>query len=92
MTIHLGPVTFDRVFYDRDADVLYLNVQGAEPAHWEESPQGHVLRYDADGNLCGVTLIDVKHLLDAEGDVRVTLPRLEHLGREDLGMALAGSR
>jgi uncharacterized protein YuzE len=88
MTISLGSTVFDRVHYDAEADVLYLNVEGAEPALWDESPEGHFLRFDADGRLCGLTLVDVQHQLDQDGTVKVTVPCPQELGVDDLGLAL----
>jgi len=89
MTLVIGTTQFDRVHYDREADVLYLGVEGVEPVRWEESPEGHFLRFDAAGSLCGMTLVDVGHQLDAEGGVKVTVPYPQELDAEDLGMALA---
>ena len=38
--------------YDGDADVLYLHVgDPAAAVEFEESPEGHALRYDAGGHL-----------------------------------------
>lgn len=88
MTVSFGSVQFDRVQYDAEADVLYLSVEGALPVHWDESSEGHFLRFDADGQLCGLTLVDARYQLEAEGRVRVTVPCPQELGSEDLGMAL----
>ena len=89
MTISFGTTQFDKVSYDRDADVLYLNVEGVEPVRWEESPEGHVLRFDGDGDLCGVTVIGVQHHLDANGGIAVTFPSREVLASNELDEALA---
>ncbi len=87
MTVSFGSVQFDRVRYDAEADVLYLSVEGAQPTLWQESAEGHVLRFDADGQLCGLTLIDARHQLETEGRVRVT-PCSQELRSEDIGKAL----
>jgi uncharacterized protein YuzE len=89
MTISFGTTVFDKVSYDRDADVLYLNVEGTETARWDESPEGHVLRFDENGDLCGVTLIGVQHNLDANGGITVTVPSREVLDSDELDQALA---
>jgi uncharacterized protein YuzE len=89
MTITFAGVEFDRVSYDRDADVLYLNVDGSEPMFWEETPGGHVLRFDCFRELCGATIIGVRRHLDADGRVDITIPRREELGSAELDAALA---
>jgi uncharacterized protein YuzE len=91
MTVSLGSIEFDRISYDREADTLYLGIEGTDAAHWEESPEGHVLRFDASGDLCGITIIGVQHQLGAEGAITVTVTRTvaEEIGPEDLEPALA---
>lgn len=89
MTLTLASIEFDKVSYDREADTLYLGIEGTQAAHWEESPEGHVLRYDASGQICGITLIGVQHHLDSEGSVTVTVSQSQELGSEDLEPALA---
>lgn len=87
MTIAFGDVIFDQVDFDREADVLYLSVSGISPEHREESPEGHVLRFDLEGNLCGVTIIGVSHHIDESGRVSLTVPKREELGLDDLALA-----
>ncbi len=54
----MSPIDFDTVHYDPDADVLYLSIGGPERAvDFEESPEGHALRYDEDGDLVGITIV-----------------------------------
>lgn len=76
MTVHIGPYTFDRVRYDHDADVLYL-AQGdpARAVDFDEMPEGHAVSFDENGDLVGLTLIDIRRLLDeAQGELRLELP------------------
>ncbi len=87
MTVSFGDVIFDEVDFDRDADVLYLSVGGIEAAHYDESPEGHALQFDADGKLCGITVIGVSHHVGEDGRVAVTVPKLEELGLDDLVLA-----
>lgn len=77
--IVIGGVTFDRVRYDRDADVLYLHVgEPSAAADFDESPEGHHLRFDTDGRVVGITLVGVRRDLEAGRHVAVTVPeRLE---------------
>jgi uncharacterized protein YuzE len=77
MSVQIGPYTFDRVRYDRDADVLYLATgDPARAVDFDETPDGHAVSYDASGELVGLTLIDVRRLLaGANGDeLQIELP------------------
>ena len=48
MSITIADTTFDRVSYDREGDALYLHVGDPHAAvDFDESPEGHHLRYDA---------------------------------------------
>ncbi len=63
MSTHIGPITiagitFDRVRYDREADVLYLHVSDPSGAvDYDESPEGHHLRFGPQGRLVGITMV-----------------------------------
>ncbi|MHB1925528.1 MAG: DUF2283 domain-containing protein [Acidimicrobiales bacterium] len=78
MSVTVGETTFDRVDYDADADVLYLHVGDPEGAEtFEESPEGHALRFDRFGRLVGVTIVGARALEETAGLV-ITVPnRLE---------------
>jgi uncharacterized protein YuzE len=83
--IRLGIFEFDHVVYDRTTDVLYLS--GGEPeeaARQEASPEGHVVRYDGDGNVIGITLVNAKWLVERDGKVEVTV----RLDADELALAL----
>lgn len=91
MTLTIGSVTFDRVSYDRDADVLYLSVGGSGRAvEFDESAEGHALRYDADGRLVGLTIVGASELLERDGAIVVTPPQLR-VGRDELAAVLAAA-
>jgi len=75
MNLTIAAIELDRVDYDRDADVLYLG--SGDPAHavdFDESPDGHALRYDADRRLVGITIVGARRLVEAGEDVRVQAP------------------
>jgi uncharacterized protein YuzE len=77
MSVQIGPYIFDRVRYDRDADVLYLaHGDPARAVDFDETPEGNAVSYDANGELVGLTLIDVRRLLaETEGgQVTIELP------------------
>jgi uncharacterized protein YuzE len=87
MSISFRGVVFDEVDFDRDGDVLYLSVAGVEPAVYDESPEGHALQFDVNGDLCGITVIGVSHHIDDSGHVALTVPKREELGLDDLVLA-----
>ena len=63
MSVTIGPITFDRVQYDADADVLYLHVGDPSSAvDFDETPEGHAVRLDAQGHVVGVTLVGARRL------------------------------
>jgi len=78
MSVKIGGIEFDNVFYDREADVLYLHVGPSKTAvDWDESPEGHHLRFGAKGQLVGVTIVNARWLLEQDGKITVTRPQLE---------------
>jgi uncharacterized protein YuzE len=90
MSVTIADITFDRVEYDSDADVLYLHVGDPSTAvDFDETPEGHALRFDAEGRLVGITLIRPKHLLDESGGLRITLPVPSDVSAGDLTPALS---
>lgn len=75
MSITVGDTTFDRVRYDAEADVLYLHVgDPASAVDFDESPEGHALRFDENGELVGITIVNAKTLLECDDPVVVTVP------------------
>jgi uncharacterized protein YuzE len=75
VSVQIGKVTFDRVSYDRAADVLYLHVGDPSVAvDFDESPEGHALRFDSRGHLVGLTIVGARALLQRDGHITVTIP------------------
>jgi uncharacterized protein YuzE len=90
MSVTIADITFDRVEYDSDADVLYLHVGDPSTAvDFDETPEGHALRFDTEGNLVGITLVRPKHLLDQSGGLRITLPVPSDVSARELTPALS---
>jgi uncharacterized protein YuzE len=90
MTITLGSFEFDNVFYDADVDVLYLHKgEPTSAVDFDESPEGHALRFDGEGKLVGVTVLNAKRLLERDGGLRVTIPEVLQVGAEQLAPALS---
>jgi uncharacterized protein YuzE len=89
MNVTIADITFDRVEYDSNADVLYLHVGDPSTAvDFDETPEGHALRFDADGRLVGITLVRPKQLLDESGGLRITLPVPNDVSAGELTPAL----
>ena len=75
MSITIGHTTFDRVHYDAEADVLYLHIgEPSQAFDFDESPEGHALRYNGDGELVGITIVNAKRLLDDAKPIVITIP------------------
>lgn len=71
----IADIEFDRVEYDGVAEVLYLHVGDPSRAvDYDETPEGHAVRFDRDGELVGLTLVRPKRLLERDGELRATLP------------------
>jgi uncharacterized protein YuzE len=85
MTIRLGHLEFDHVVYDADSDVLYLSVGEPRPAaESEATAEGHAIRYDANGEIVGITIVNAKWLIERNGRIEIPL----HLDAQDLAAAL----
>jgi uncharacterized protein YuzE len=92
MTVTIGSLTFDHASYDARGDVLYLHVGDLqEAAGSEETPEGHVLRFDADGEVIGLTIINAKWLLERDHAINVTVPEHVAVGPDALAEALAAA-
>jgi len=90
MKIKIDGLTFDRANYDADGDVLYL-ARGDPGAAADAAltPEGHGVRYGADGQILGVTVINARWLLDRDGHFTITLPREVRVDAHDLAGALS---
>lgn len=90
MSVTIGNLTFDGVRYDAKGDVLYLHrADPAEAVDFDESPEGHHLRFDRDGSLIGLTIVNAKWTLEHKGVITVTLPERFEVGPDALAGALA---
>lgn len=86
----IANIKFDRVDYDADADVLYLHVGDPSCAvDYDETPEGHAVRFDHEGKLVGLTLVRPKRLLERNGELRVTLPMPSDVSAAELTPALS---
>ena len=70
--------------------MLYLHVGEPQAASdGEETPEGHALRFDADGNVIGLTIINARWLLERDGEILVTLPEQVHVASATLEPLMA---
>ncbi len=91
MNITIAGIPFDHHHYDERGDVLYLNVGEPRPAaRGLETPDGHAIHYDESGAVIGLTLLNVRHILERDGRLTLTLPP-EHLGADALEPILAAA-
>jgi uncharacterized protein YuzE len=90
VNVKLNGLVFDRANYDADGDVLYLaRGDSVEASDAALTPEGHGVRYDADGHVIGVTIINARWLLERDGHLTITLPQEVKLDARDLASALA---
>lgn len=92
MSVQIGDLTFDRVHYDAGGDVLYLHRADPRDAiDFDASPEGHALRFNAASELIGVTIINVRWLLEHARKITITITLSERIevGAAALAEALA---
>jgi uncharacterized protein YuzE len=90
--VSVGRYTFDNVSYDAEADVLYLHMGDPSTAvDFDESPEGHALRFDAGGNLVGVTILNAKLLIERDGELTITVPEVVDVGSDAVAQALVAA-
>jgi uncharacterized protein YuzE len=93
--VTIGDWTFDSVEYDAENDVLYLSIGEPREGVGEETPEGHIARFDDDGTFVGVTIFDVQASInEGSGGIKITLPqhtlpRTECLGAHDVRRLVA---
>ncbi len=92
MTITIGGTTFDRVEYDRGADVLYLHRgEPASATDFDETPEGHGLRFDSHGSLVGLTIVHPARLLGQGRPLTITIPTPVEVERSAVAAAMAAT-
>jgi uncharacterized protein YuzE len=89
MNVKIDGLTFQRANYDADGDVLYLaRGESNEAADALLTPEGHGVRYGANGEVIGVTIINAKWLLERDGYLTITLPHSVRIEAGELAGAL----
>lgn len=88
-TVTIGGIEFDRVVYDREADVLYLHVGDPSTAvDYDGTAEGDHTRYGPDGSLVGLTILNARLRLEQDGEIVLTLPE-QKVHATELGDVLA---
>jgi uncharacterized protein YuzE len=86
--IKIAGIQFDNHSYDEDGDVLYLSVgEPRVPAETDATPEGHAVDFDAEGNIIGMVIVSLRHLLEEEGELKITLPEA-HVPPEEFAAVL----
>jgi uncharacterized protein YuzE len=85
MTVTIDGLMFERSNYDADGDVLYLaRGESNMAADAVLTPEGHGVRYGADGEVIGVTIINARWLLERDGHLTITLSHAVQVEAGDL--------
>jgi hypothetical protein len=92
MSVTVAGISFDHHEYDERGDVVYLSVAGyaGPPARAYASPEGHNVEYDDSGRVIAVTLVNVRWLLDRDGELTITWPA-GHVQADELAAVLASA-
>lgn len=91
MSIKIGNTEFDRHKYDELGDVLYLSVgEPRVPAETDATPEGHAVDYDESGAVIGMVLVNVRGLLERDGELKITWPEA-HISRDELDAVLTAA-
>ena len=92
MTVRIGKYELDVISYDADADVLYLGVGKQEPAaRTVGTPEGHAVRFDEEGKVVGITIVNAKWLSERDGKIAITIPDLVEASAAEIAPALGAA-
>jgi len=89
VNVHIGALVFDHADYDAEGDVLYLHVGAPRDGEGEETPEGHLLRFEpGTDRIVGLTVMNARWLLDRDGRLIVTVPEKVEASADELAPAL----
>ncbi len=76
MSVTIAGIDFENHSYDDRGDVLYLDTKdySGYPANTDASPEGHGIEWDEAGKVVAMTLVNVKSLIERDGELRITWP------------------
>jgi uncharacterized protein YuzE len=93
VSIRIGGQQFEQATYDEDADVLYLS--SGEPrtaASTYGTPEGHAVRFDEEGKVIGMTIVNARWLSSRSEGVVITVSQQQiEAPAHDLAAALEHS-
>jgi uncharacterized protein YuzE len=93
VNIRIGPLAFDHADYDAENDALYLHVGEPQEAEGEETPEGHVLRFEpGTQRIVGLAFLGAQAILDRDGELRITIPESVKASPDDTRGRLASER
>jgi uncharacterized protein YuzE len=94
MSVTVAGIKFEDHEYDVRGDVLYLFTAdysaGGLPPHSSATPEGHGIEYDQDGRVIAMTLVNVKRLMDRDGELKITWPEA-HVQPDELSAVLVAA-
>jgi hypothetical protein len=92
MNLTIAGIDFAQHDYDERGDVLYLNTarhDGTRPPFRAlPTPEGHSVEYDEEGRVVSLILVNVRALLDRDGELTISWPPARLQG-DELAAALA---
>lgn len=89
MTFAIGEHTFDHVTYDPVGDVLYVRSGESRPAaDVYGTPEGHAVRFDQNGSVIGITIVNARWLVERDGRITITVPTRIEASAKDLNSLL----
>ena len=78
MSVTIAGIDFEQHDYDARGDVLYLNTalhDGSKPPFRAlPTPEGHNVEYAEDGRVTSLTLVNVRALLERDGELTISWP------------------
>lgn len=78
MSVNIAGIEFAEHEYDQRGDVLYLFTAGYDasgvPPDAAATPEGHGVEYDEDGRVIAMTLVNIKWLIERDGELKITWP------------------
>jgi uncharacterized protein YuzE len=89
MTVTIDGLVFESSNYDVDGDVLYLS-RGESKVATDAllTSEGHGVRFDSDGEVIGVTIINAQRIIKRDGYLTITLPHSVRVDADELAAAL----
>jgi uncharacterized protein YuzE len=75
MSVTIAGIEFDHHAYDDQGDVLYVSVgEPRVPAETDATPEGHAIDFDANDNVIGMVFVNMRFLVNRDGELRITWP------------------